>query len=92
MVAALIEAYEKDRSDGRAPENYRYLGTSHLTNALGITDIVLRRRVEQFRKQVADLFEKRLGLPIGADSVIENRRWQGYQLNPAIRVVAFDQI
>ena len=63
-----------------------------LTKTLGISDVVLRRRVERLRKRVASSFEKRLGLPIEADAVVQNQRWQGYRLNPMIRVVAFDQI
>jgi len=88
LIGALVKAYEEDRTEGRAPENYRYLGTSHLTKVLRITDLVLRRRVERFRRVVAGLHESRLGLPIGADAVIQSQRWQGYRLNPIVRVVA----
>ena len=92
LIATLVEAYETDGREGRAPENYRYVSSSILTRALKITDVGLRRRVARFRKQVAQSFERRFGLPIGADSVVQSERWQGYRLNPAIRVVAFDQI
>jgi hypothetical protein len=92
LALALVDVHEKDRSDGLAPENYRYMHSSHLTKVLGITGLGLRRRVMRFRRGVADSFEKCLGLPLPDDAVIQNRRWQGYRLNPAIRVVARDQI
>jgi hypothetical protein len=41
---------------------------------------------------VANSYERRLGLPISGDAVIQTKRWQGYRMNPMIRVVAPDQI
>ena len=92
LAALLVEAYEEDRSRGRAPENYRYVGSSQLTRKLSLSDFGLRRRVERFRKTVANSYERCLGLPISADAVIQTRRWQGYRMNPMIRVVAPDQV
>ena len=92
LIATLVETYEQDRNKGRAPEKYHYLGSAHLTKVLKVTDVGLRRRVERVRKHVAESFERRFGVPIGVDSLIQSKRWQGYRLNPAIRVVAFDQI
>ena len=92
LAALLVEAYEEDRSRGCAPENYRYIGSSQLTKKLRMSDVGLRRRVERFRKTVANSYERCLGLPISGDAVIQTRRWQGYRMNPMIRVVAPDQI
>jgi hypothetical protein len=75
-----------------APENYRYLDSAHLTKTLEITEAGLRRRVQRFRRRVVESFERRFGLPISGDSIIQSERWQGYRLNPTIRVVAVDQI
>ena len=92
LVAVLVEAYEKDRSEGRAPENNRYVNTIEMTKILGVNDIALRRRVVRLRRSVADAFESCFGLPLGGDAVIQNQPWHGYRLNPLVRVVAPDQI
>ena len=82
LAALLVEAYEEDRSKGCAPENYRYVSSSALSKKLNVSDFGLRRRVERFRKTVANSYERRLGLPISGDAVIQSRRWQGYRVNP----------
>jgi 7-cyano-7-deazaguanine synthase in queuosine biosynthesis len=92
LAAELVDAYEKDRSEGLAPENYQYLRSLHLTKVLSITEQGLRRRVMRFRKGVADSFARHFGLPLAGDAVIQNRHWKGYRLNPTIRVLALDQI
>jgi hypothetical protein len=92
LAAELVGAYEKDRSEGLAPENYHYLRSLHLTKVLSTTEHGLRRRVLRFRRRVADSFARRFGLPLAGDAVIQNRPWKGYRLNPMIRVLALDQI
>jgi 7-cyano-7-deazaguanine synthase in queuosine biosynthesis len=92
LAAELADAHVKDRSDGLAPENYTYLRSRHLTKVLQITDLGLRRRVMRFRQRVASAFERRVGLAISGDAVIQNLHWKGYRLNPEIRVLALDQI
>jgi hypothetical protein len=88
----LVEAYEKDRAEGRAPENHRCVPSLELTKVLGVTDVALRRRVERLRRSVAGSYERCFGLPLGGDAVIQNQPWHGYRLNPLVRVVAPDQI
>jgi hypothetical protein len=92
LAAELVGAYEKDRSQGLAPENYRYVASLHLTKALRITEQGLRRRVMRFRHSVAVSFAKHCGLPLCGEAVIQNRHWKGYRLNPGVRVLALDQI
>jgi len=92
LVAVLVETYEKDRSEGRAPENYRYVHTLDLTKMLRVTDLALRRRVVRLRRGVAGAFESCFGLLLGGDAVIQNQPWHGYRLNPLVRVVSPDQI
>jgi 7-cyano-7-deazaguanine synthase in queuosine biosynthesis len=92
LVAVLVEAYETDRSERRAPENHRYVKTLNLTQMLRVNDLALRRRVERLRRSVAGSYERCFGLSLGGDAVIQNQPWRGYRLNPLVRVVAPDQI
>jgi hypothetical protein len=41
---------------------------------------------------VAESYEKRFGLVLAGDALIQSRSWQGYRLNPYVRVVREDQI
>ena len=92
VVESLVQVYQEDRATGRAPENCRYVNSTQLTKNLAISDSTLRRRVLRFRSAVADSFQERLGLTLAGDAVIQSAPWQGYRLNPDVRVVAPDQL
>jgi len=92
LTEILVEAHERDRSTGLAPENHRYVSTRTLTKTLGASELALRRRVERLRRKVAESYEKRFGLVLAGDALIQSRSWQGYRLNPYVRVVREDQI
>jgi hypothetical protein len=88
VVEMLARVYEEDRGQGRAPDNYRYVGSHELTEALKVTDNTLRRRVLRLRRGVAEAFQNYLGLTLSGDAVIQSSSWQGYRIHPAVRVVA----
>jgi hypothetical protein len=88
ILEQLIEPYLKDRTSQRPIEQCRFLPARTLAKAVGIAEESLRERISAFRRRVAALFQERCGLPLAADSVIENRNWQGYRLNPRVCLVS----
>ena len=92
VVQRLVRNYEEDRGRGLAPEKYRYESTERLTKSLDIEDTTLRRRILRFRRAVADSFQEHLGLTLAGDAVIQSVKWEGYRINPDVRVIAPDQL
>jgi 7-cyano-7-deazaguanine synthase in queuosine biosynthesis len=88
ILEQLIEPYLDDRASQRPIDQCRFIQARTIAKAIGITEESLRRRISTFRRNVATLFQEQCGLPLAADSVIENRSWQGYRLNPRVRVVS----
>jgi 7-cyano-7-deazaguanine synthase in queuosine biosynthesis len=92
LLQQLVEGYESDRARGQAPENYGFIPAKTLRSRLSVEDDSLRRCVLRFRRRVATLFERHCGLPLASDAVIQSKAWRGYRINPAVRVLAYDQI
>jgi hypothetical protein len=74
----------------RAPENYRYTRTSKLATALHVRQPTVRQRVLRIRKQLANWFAEDYPLP--EDALIENTWWQGYRINPAVRLLDLSEM
>ena len=87
LIAQLVAQYRQDREAGRAPENFKYTSARKLAETFSIREPALRRRVNRFRKQAAERFEDRNGLPLMQDAIIETREWKGYRINPRVWVV-----
>jgi hypothetical protein len=92
LIEQLVAAYEQDRTLKRAPENHQYVPAKVIRSQLSIEDDSLRRCVSRIRNRVANMFDKHCGLTLPNDAVIESAPWQGYRINPKVRVVAPDQI
>jgi hypothetical protein len=92
LLEQLVAAYEADRALKRAPVNHQYVPAKLIRSRLVIDDTTLRRCVLRVRRRVADLFERHCGLTIANDAVIQSVAWQGYRINPYVRVVAPNQI
>jgi 7-cyano-7-deazaguanine synthase in queuosine biosynthesis len=92
LVCALLAKYEADRQAGRAPESYRYTAAPSLAAGLSVDEATVRRRVSRLRRTVAHLCVEYLGFPLEQDALIESKSWQGYRINPAVRVVASTEI
>jgi len=88
IMEQLIEPYLDDRASQRPINQCRFIRASTLAKAVGITQESLRRRISTFRRKIAGLFQDRCGLPLTGDSILESRNWQGYRLNPRVRVVS----
>ncbi len=87
LIVRLVAQYRQDREAGRAPENFKYTSARKLAETFSIREPTLRKRVNRFRKQAAERFEDRDGLPLMQDAIIETRDWKGYRINPRVWVV-----
>ena len=92
LVCALLAKYAADRQAGRAPESYGYTAAPSLAAELSVDEATLRRRVSRLRRTVAHMCVEHLGFPLAQDALIESKSWQGYRINPAVRVVASTEI
>ena len=85
VVSGYLEAFEEDVASRKAPENYRYTYARVLVKELGVQDETVRRRVLRIRKLLSHWYAH--GYPLPQDALIENRRWNGYRINPAVRLL-----
>ena len=92
VIRELVEASWKDRREGRAPESHTFVSARTLSQKLRITEESLRRRIHSIRTRIADAFTANAGLPLSHDALIENARWRGYRLNPAVLILAPEEI
>jgi len=92
LMAVLQASFKADRDAGRMPDNFRYTAARTLAARLSIDEQTLRRRVSRLRKLVAQSCVEHLGLPLSNDAIIQSKAWQGYRLNPAVRLVAAEEV
>jgi 7-cyano-7-deazaguanine synthase in queuosine biosynthesis len=92
LLNQLVEQYMKDRHALRPIDKCRFTSSRSLARTLEKTEESLRRQISRFRRKVARLFEERCGFCLPADSVIETRNWEGYRLNPRVRLVCIDTV
>lgn len=85
LLELLLKTFEEDLGDRRAPENYRYTRARMLAEKLGVQEETFRRRVLRIRKMLSGWFAHDYPLP--QDALIENSRWNGYRINPAVRLL-----
>jgi hypothetical protein len=88
LLNALRADYERAQRAQRAPERYPFMKAEKLSELLGIEEPTLRKRVSRLRNELVRQSEIS-GTPfLGRDALIENKGWEGYRLNPFVRVVA----
>lgn len=92
LLDQLATQFEQDLNAKRSPSHCGYCGTKRLTGELRVDDTTLRRQVTRFRKKVAEAFERRHGLSLSSEAIIESRTWKGYRLNPNIRLVTAEEV
>jgi 7-cyano-7-deazaguanine synthase in queuosine biosynthesis len=92
VLEILVATAEKDRSERRAPKNFTYIDSRKLASDIGVAEASLRRRIYRIRQQLASACEANAGIPLSAGALIENHRWQGYRLNPAVLILTPDEI
>ncbi len=92
VLEALIATSEDDRGERRAPENFTYIDTRKLASVAGLDEASLRRCIYRIRRRQASACEASAGMPLSAGALIENHPWKGYRLNPAVLILALDEI
>jgi hypothetical protein len=85
VLKLLLDAFEEDQRNRKAPENYRYTSTNTLAAKLKARPPTVRQRVLRIRKRLFDWFAE--DYPLAQDSLIENAQWEGYRISPAVRLL-----
>jgi hypothetical protein len=85
FLRLLLDAFEEDQRNRKAPDNYCYTITSMLAKKLKVGQPTIRQRVLRIRKRLFDWFAEDYPLP--QDALIENSPWDGYRINPAVRLL-----
>jgi hypothetical protein len=73
-------------------EKFRFMKTSSISDALGITGQTIRQHVFRFRQTIAKQFRLRLDRELDDDDVIENIEGKGYRLNPHLVLVSLQRL
>lgn len=81
LVDALFDIFEQDSNEGKVPEKYRYVSIGSLVRTFSLEEPTLRKRLTRARKDIAKAF-RRIDVHVDENTVIENKPWKGYRLNP----------
>ena len=92
IMLLLAEQHNLDTRNNRAPERFSFIPAARLEELLGITNDALRRRIERLREKLDAAFLGYMNRKTDRQLIIESSQWQGYRLNPRIRLVALDQL
>jgi biotin operon repressor len=92
VLRVLAEQHEIDTKEKRAPTNFSYIPAARIEEKLGISNDALRRRVERLRDKIDAAFLGYLERTVDRQLVVESGQWQGYRLNPQIRLIALDEL
>jgi len=90
FLSPLLHVFEEDLRNQKAPENYRYTSTRALAAKLKIGEPTVRQRVLRIRRRLFEWFADDYPLP--QDALIENTSWNGYRINPAVRLLSLSEI
>ena len=85
LLKFLIARFEEDQRNRKAPDEYRFAKAKAIAQAMGVREPTVRKRVELIRKL---LFEWHAhDYPLSNDALIENNPWNGYRINPGVRLL-----
>lgn len=88
LLILLAEQHRKDRNADRNPAEFEYLSSRFLTTTLDVDVDALRRRIERLRDRIAAGLTAAGIESVDQDVVIQSKSWNGYRLNPGIRLIA----
>ncbi len=92
IMLLLAKQHESDTRCKRIPVNFSFVPSARLEEQLGISNYALRRRIERLRRKITAAFLGYLGQQADPQLIIESSQWQGYRLNPRIRLVALGEL
>jgi 7-cyano-7-deazaguanine synthase in queuosine biosynthesis len=84
LLFELAKQFETDRTAGLAAAQHEFVRADKLADKLAIDPQTLRRRVSRARRDIERAFSHHLARQLMSDAVIENKRWEGYRLNPSL--------
>ena len=85
LLSFLVERRRQDLSAGKRRENYQLVATDDLAKSLGVAGgAELRATIYRIRKNLSNEFERRYGLMLSENALIENVHGVGYRINPAV--------
>lgn len=88
LLTFLIKRFERDQSDKKRPEDYQVSHPKELSNLLGLEDSgAVRSMLRRMRKKLSAEFERKYGLTLSKDAVVENVHGKGYRINPNVRIL-----
>jgi 7-cyano-7-deazaguanine synthase in queuosine biosynthesis len=90
FLRTLLHVFEEDLRNQMAPENYRYTRTRALATKLNVGQPTVHQRVLRIRNRLFAWFVEDYPLP--QDALIENAWWNGYRINPAIRLLSLSEM
>ena len=88
VLVHLAEQHRLDTESRRAPESFSFVPAARLEQWLGIENNALRRRIERLRDRIAQSFLAHAKRSVDRELIVESSPWQGYRLNPRVRLVA----
>ncbi|MBI0535681.1 hypothetical protein D9599_08855 [Roseomonas sp. KE2513] len=86
IIRALLPAYQEGQRAGRGDTGHPFVPTRSLATAVGTTEDSLRHFVVGLRKTLTEQSRTAFGVPFQLDDVIDSRKFQGYRLNPHLRL------
>lgn len=90
LLRRLLDTFEEDQRDRKAPENFRFTSTKTLATRLKVRRPTIHQRVLRIRKRLFEWFAEDYPLP--EDALIENAWWEGYRINPAVRLLDLSEM
>jgi hypothetical protein len=92
LLEVLAGNYRLDQAAGRAPEKFTLVLSGALAAELQTEEPSLRKLISRISGRLYRDFEARYGVPLPKNALIENTYWQGYRLNPTVRLLDASQL
>lgn len=90
LLKFLIARFEADQRSQKPPDGYRFATARTIAIALGVREPTVRKRIERIRRL---LFEWHADdYPLTKDAMIENNPWDGYRINPSVRLLKLSDV
>lgn len=88
LIARLAKQHVEDLQQKKLPlKEFSYVPTRTLLREFRIEDPTLRKRIERLRDQLEREFLERCQYHLDREDVVQNLSWEGYRLNPYVRLV-----
>jgi hypothetical protein len=93
IICVLVEMFSQDTAEHLAPKNFRTVKAAELADRTSSpNEEATRKAIWRIREKLSKENQELYGSSLSQDAVIESVQGKGYRLNPALRIVAPDQI